>query len=185
MKKYRGIVYILRGVSGSGKSTFTKTLPKNRVVHSTDNYFYKGGKYRFDPRKLTFYHRKNFEAFVESLKKGKKIVVVDNTNLLCKFVAPYLEKAREFNYRVILVEFLPRGREYHIRKNVHNIPPRAISTQMKEFYQCLGKIEADKIIRKRIQPKLGRKSPPPLKRKKLKVRASNPHILRKNRREMF
>ena len=47
-------VYILRGVSGSGKSTFATTFPKNSVIHSTDSYFYKAGKYRFDLKKLQY-----------------------------------------------------------------------------------------------------------------------------------
>jgi len=59
-------------VSGSGKSTFIKTLPLNRVVHSTDNYFYKNKKYIFDIKKLSFYHKKNFESFVDSLKRKSK-----------------------------------------------------------------------------------------------------------------
>jgi predicted kinase len=140
-------VYILRGVSGSGKSTFIKKLPKNKVVHSTDKFFYKGNKYIFDLKKLPLFHRKNFKEYQESLQKRKKIIVVDNTNLLCKHVKPYIDEARKYGYKVILVDFLPRGREYHYKKNIHNIPLRAIDMQIKNYYKCKNKIENDKLVK--------------------------------------
>ena len=110
-------VYILRGVSGSGKSSFVKKfLPKNAIIHSTDNFFYKGKRYLFNLKKLSSYHEKNFDNFLKSLKKGKKIIVVDNTNLLCEFVEPYINSAKEYGYKVILIDFLPKGREFHYKK---------------------------------------------------------------------
>jgi predicted kinase len=141
-------VYILRGVSGSGKSTFAKTLPKNKVIHSTDSYFYKGGKYRFDFKKLNFFHKKNFEAFKRSLGKKRRVVVVDNTNLLFEHIKPYIDEAKKYGYKVILVDFLPKGREFHYKRNIHNVPKRIISKQIKDYKRCKGKMEAD--IKRRI-----------------------------------
>jgi predicted kinase len=140
-------VYILRGVSGSGKSTFASRLSKNKIVHSTDDYFYKNGKYRFDISKLEYFHKKNFEEFVKSLKKRKRNVVVDNTNLLCSFANPYIQKAKEHGYRVILVEFQPKGREFHYKRNVHRVPKSVISYQIKMFKKFRGKIKTDKKVR--------------------------------------
>jgi predicted kinase len=139
-------VYILRGVSGSGKSTFIKKLPKNRVVHSTDKFFYKGGKYRFDLKKLPLFHEKNFKEYQKSLKKGKRVVVVDNTNLLCEHVKPYIDEARKYGYKIVLVDFLPKRREYHYKRNTHNIPLKAIDLQIKNYHKCKNKIENDRLI---------------------------------------
>ena len=144
-------VYILRGVSGSGKSTFIKNLSLNKVVHSTDNYFYKNKKYIFNPKKLSFYHKKNFESFVESLKRKKRVVVVDNTNLLCEFVEPYINEAKKYGYKVILVDFIPKGREFHFRRNRHNVPIRVINEQFKNYKKCKNMLKVDKIIKKEIK----------------------------------
>lgn len=66
--EYKGkkIVFIMRGVSGSGKSTIAKELAyPEGVIHSTDDYFYnEAGEYKFDPTKLSEYHEKNFQAFL-------------------------------------------------------------------------------------------------------------------------
>ncbi len=65
------IVYILRGVPGSGKSTRAALFAgTSGIIHSTDSYFYKNGEYLYDPSKLGEYHDKNYEAFCISLSKG-------------------------------------------------------------------------------------------------------------------
>ena len=142
-------VYILRGVSGSGKSTFIKKLPKNRVVHSTDKFFYKKGKYKFDVKKLGIYHQKNFEEFVKSLKKGKKNIVIDNTNLRYKNVKKYVTEAKKNGYRVILVDFKPKSALWHYKRNVHSVPKYVIKRQIKDYkkYKKTFEKAADKIIK--------------------------------------
>jgi predicted kinase len=141
-------VYILRGVSGSGKSTYVKKLPKYKVVHSTDNFFYKNGKYKFDFKKLGYFHKKNLENFEKSLKEKKTIIVVDNTNLLAKEAKPYIKKAKEHGYRVILVDFKPKGAMWHYKRNRHNVPLKVIKEQIKKYKkEPLSKFKADKIIR--------------------------------------
>jgi len=139
-------VYILRGVSGSGKSTFTKKI-KNSVVFSTDNFFYKNKKYKFDLKKLKEFHLRNFEEFKNSLKKRKRNIIVDNTNLIYKYVRPYIDEAKKEGYKVILVDFVPRGREYHFKRNIHNIPKRVISNQLKNYYNKKEFKNFDKVIR--------------------------------------
>ncbi len=140
-------VYILRGVSGSGKSTFTKKL-KNATIHSTDLFFYKGRKYRFDIKKLKYFHNKNFEEFKKSLKKRKRNIVLDNTNLVFEQIKPYIDEAKMAGYKVILVDFLPKGREYHYKKNTHNVPKKVISNQIKNYYNNKKEFKNfDKVIR--------------------------------------
>jgi predicted kinase len=77
------IVIILRGLPGSGKSSFAKVIeeeaPKDTAIVSADNYFYKGGIYTFDPTKIGEAHEQCRKAFASAIDK-KKIVIVDNTN---------------------------------------------------------------------------------------------------------
>ena len=49
-------LYIVRGLPGSGKSTFAKSIAKPYQVFEADQYFMKNGKYKFDPTKLKEAH---------------------------------------------------------------------------------------------------------------------------------
>jgi len=141
-------VYILRGVSGSGKSTFAKKI-KNSKTHSTDSFFYKSGRYMFDISKVEEFHQKNFENYLNSLKRKKVNIIIDNTNLNPLFVQPYIEKAKAHGYKVILVDFIPKGREWHVKRNIHNVPKSVIDFQKKEYfkYKKFFYSSVDKIIK--------------------------------------
>ena len=141
-------LYILRGVSGSGKSTFSKRI-KNATIHSTDYYFYKNGIYIFNKKKLRDFHQKNFEEFKNSIKRKKRNIIIDNTNLVYEFVKPYIKEAKKNNYRVILVDFIPKGRELHYEKNIHKVAKRVIKNQLRQYYKDRTKfiINVDRIIR--------------------------------------
>ena len=52
MKK---ILYLLRGVPGSGKSTVAQNIGGTHF--ETDKYFMVDGEYKFDPTKLKQYHQ--------------------------------------------------------------------------------------------------------------------------------
>lgn len=70
------IAYVMRGVSGSGKSTLARVLARGvGAIHSTDDYFYVDGEYRFSREQLQENHDRNFEAFCRSLKEGIPIVI--------------------------------------------------------------------------------------------------------------
>jgi adenylate kinase family enzyme len=50
---------LIRGISGSGKTTHAKELLKENHTlshYEADMYFYKNGKYKFDPNKLNLAH---------------------------------------------------------------------------------------------------------------------------------
>ncbi|NVK24480.1 MAG: ATP-binding protein [Gammaproteobacteria bacterium] len=98
-------VILVRGVPGAGKSFTLKQLlvdlkPESYVVHSTDNYFYENGQYKFDKTKLTEYHLRNQKAFEKSLIANIPLVICDNTNLHHWQRKPYLKLAKQYNYQV-------------------------------------------------------------------------------------
>lgn len=86
-------VYLLRGYSGAGKSTYANKLKEkspNLIICSSDSYFMKDGKYVFDVKKLGSNHLKCYNAFVEALCL-RKDVCVDNTNVKLTDVKKYLD----------------------------------------------------------------------------------------------
>ena len=146
--KCRKTVLINRAVPGSGKTTFSNCIYDavrgaglSIAVHSTDDFFMVGNQYKFDLKKLSQYHKKNYLNFVASLKKGVDLVVVDNTNIKPWESEPYTKAARAFGYRIVLFNFLPRAFEQHLaaqqvtpeKPDAHQVPADLLKRFMTEF----------------------------------------------------
>lgn len=142
------IVIINRAVPGSGKTTISKailnTLSALNIdisIHSTDEYFMRGNCYVFDISKLYEYHKKNEQAFEQSLKDKKTIVVCDNTNLLPWQTEFYSGAARKFGYKIVFINFLPRELYKHVQSqkitpekpDAHNVPESQIIKFIENF----------------------------------------------------
>jgi predicted ABC-type ATPase len=128
------IAYIMRGVPGSGKSTVAKSLLNgNGVIHSTDDLFYVGEEYCFDPAKLPEYHRQNYEAFCCSLEKGAPVVICDNTNVKKSHFMWYVEAAQKAGYIVAII-FMPHpDPEVAAARNIHKVPAHTIQRMIKQW----------------------------------------------------
>ena len=120
-------VYIMRGVSGSGKSTKARELAgETGKIHSTDDYFMKDGVYNFDPRLLGRNHMRNFSAFQNSLNQGIPIVICDNTNSRHWEYEKYVEAARNHGYEVEIVQMPHPDPVVAAKRNAHGVPETTI-----------------------------------------------------------
>lgn len=127
-------VYIMRGVSGSGKSTRAREIAgRIGVIHSTDDFFYVNGKYRFDPTRLSEYHDLNFRAFCGSLDKNVPVVVCDNTNARCWQYARYVEVAKRMGYLVRFVVLPHPMADEAARRTVHGVPVAVIQRMIDDW----------------------------------------------------
>lgn len=144
MKK---VMYIFRGLPGSGKSTKVKQLVKEIqlenchggtghryfVIHSTDNYFSVCGTYRFNQNRLHVFHKFNQEDAEKSCEIGIDYVMIDNTNTTLKEMQPYLDIAKKYGYRVEFVESDTTWKfdiEECARRNTHGVPKEAIQRML-------------------------------------------------------
>ena len=83
-------LYIMRGMSGSGKSTKARELAGDvGEIYSTDDLFMKNGEYIFDPQQLPQNHKRNQDLVWNALSRGVPIVIVDNTNIRPQDYEPY------------------------------------------------------------------------------------------------
>lgn len=103
-----GKVIVMRGISGSGKSTVARDLAKGEagaVIVSADHYFERpDGSYDFDPAKLSEAHGQCFRLFIEALQAGVAMVVCDNTNTSASEASPYMLAAQAYGYDASVVE---------------------------------------------------------------------------------
>jgi hypothetical protein len=100
---YRGIVYIMRGCPGSGKSHDAKILVGGKLTHifSTDDWFeQQPGGYRanWSVDKLFRAHKWNENRTRAAMQRGVTPIVVDNTNMSYRDARPYIEMAAQYQY---------------------------------------------------------------------------------------
>jgi predicted kinase len=122
------ILFIVRGLPGSGKSTFAKTLGGTHF--ETDNFFMVDGKYKFDGTKIKEAHNSCQNKVKTDMMVGREKIVVSNTFTQEWEMEPYFGMAKEFGYKAfsIIVE------NRHGGTNEHGVPDEVL-TKMRERFE--------------------------------------------------
>ena len=133
----RKIALILRGVPGSGKSSFTemvKTLPDTVVIHAVDDLHTDSeGNFVWNEPKEKAYYMLNLANFVKSCSEGVNVVMCDCINIQVEDFQPYLEAAQEFGYKVYVVTpDLPQP-DVGATRNSHSVSADQISQMLNEW----------------------------------------------------
>ena len=118
---------LVRGVSGSGKTTFAELL--GGPVFAADDYFMKNGKYEFDVNKLGQAHGQCQRRTQEAMETGLAKICVANTFTTEREMKEYFYLANKFGYRVFTVIVENR----HGGQNVHNVPSEVLAKQKGRF----------------------------------------------------
>ena len=124
-------LYLLRGVSNSGKSTLAETLCHLpcTVKIAADDYFYdEYGNYNWKVENLSKAHawcKREVEAY---MYKGFNIVL-HNTSTSEKEISPYLELAVKYGYKVVSLIVEKR----HNNSNDHNVPEETLKRQERKL----------------------------------------------------
>jgi predicted kinase len=131
-----GILFLVRGLPGSGKSTFATHIWNEYAVCEADKFFYdKEGNYNFDPSKLKDAHAwcKNE---VETRMKDHQInqqyypeIAVSNTFTQEWEMKDYYDWASDFDYKVfsLIVE------NRHEGVNEHGVPEDKLEIMKNRF----------------------------------------------------
>lgn len=125
-------LYILRGVSGCGKTTLAATLLQSLggQAIAADDYFYDSqGNYNFDVGLLGKAHSW-CRRFVEDCMRGDLTnIILHNTSTSEKELEPYLDLAEDYGYKVISLVVENR----HGNNSVHNVPEQTLLKQERKL----------------------------------------------------
>ena len=127
---YKPTLYLIRGLSGAGKSTFSLALVRAYgAVHAeADMYFMQNGKYNFQPALLSKAHSWCQDIAYSALSAGRT-VVVSNTSTTEKEVKVYQDIAKECqaNFVSLIVE------NRIGTMSVHDVPEEVLQRQRNRF----------------------------------------------------
>jgi predicted kinase len=126
------MLYLIRGLPGSGKTTFANRLKDSHLVGvnlSADDYFTDlQGNYSFDASKLKQAHEQCLNRTRLYLQETMS-VAVSNTFTTEKEMQPYFDLAEELNHGVTVLIVENR----HGNKSVHNVPQDTIQKMKNRF----------------------------------------------------
>jgi energy-coupling factor transporter ATP-binding protein EcfA2 len=124
---------VMRGASGSGKSSKARTL--DGMVLSTDDFFIDSasGEYRFNVALLPRAHFWNVARVEAAIAAQVHRIIVDNTNLEAWEAGPYVRLAQGARYTVKIVDadspWCGDAVEL-LRRQTHGVPLESIKAQL-------------------------------------------------------
>ncbi len=121
------ILYIVRGIPGSGKSTFANSL--DCPVFEADMYFMIDGKYKFEADKLKLAHNWCKLRVEHSMEDNFQKIAVSNTFTQEWEMEAYYEMAKQYGYTVFSVIIENR----HGGINQHGVPEDKLQMMKDRF----------------------------------------------------
>lgn len=123
-------LFIVRGVPGSGKTTFGKLISgSSGKVLETDQFFVSEGEYNFDPSKLSEAHNWCRKKVRKEMEKETSPLVLSNTSTQVWEFLEFYKLAFDYNYRVH--SLVKENR--HGKKSTHNISEDQIQKMKNRF----------------------------------------------------
>jgi predicted kinase len=128
-------IILLRGLPGSGKTTFADLLSENGKypVYSVDHYFTdEAGNYKFNHLENHLAYDECIRNTITAVQSGIEKIIVDNTFTIEWEMEPYFKIASENGCRIFVLTVENR----HGSTNVHGISEEQIR-KMEEKYKVV------------------------------------------------
>ena len=133
---------IIRGIPGSGKTTYVNENYPEAYVCSADNYFEEVADLNdtsyleeFQPWLVGKAHQHCWGSFIQAVVvMDEPLVVVDNTNVNKWEYENYVLLAEQLGYEVeIIVTDMSESAEVYHERNTHGVPLEVIERMLREF----------------------------------------------------
>jgi predicted kinase len=132
-----GVLFLVRGLPGSGKTSFASAIWNDYSVCEADKFFYdKEGNYNFDPSKLKEAHtwcKNQVETRMIDHQNNQQYypeIAVSNTFTQEWEMEDYFKLAEKYGYKVVSLIIENR----HGGQNVHGVPEDKLQI-MKDRFQ--------------------------------------------------
>jgi NEDD4-binding protein 2 len=139
-------LYIMIGVSGSGKSTKSRELARyhldkgeNVYILSADDYWLMLGRgyYNYQASRIGEAHLWNLRRFENAIRDNSdKVIIIDNTNLERRSMKNYAIPAYENGYEVEALAINPLDNHIMWERNSHGVAYETIC-RMRHKYDLL------------------------------------------------
>ncbi len=137
---------ILRGIPGSGKSTFIKNNHPDAKVCSADHYFTEAdGTYTWNREEASQAHEECKLKCERYMSNKEKKIIIDNTNIHWYEMEPYIHLSEEYNYSLSFIR-IDANVEDAIKRNIHDVPPEVI----RRMAMNMEKIDGEIIIKNHL-----------------------------------
>lgn len=128
------VIYILRGLPGSGKSTFAQELVNLFQSHDpiwveADMWHVIDGTYQWKPERVRFAHEQCQSHVKKAMELKHPVIIVSNTFTQEWELKPYLDLANTHEYRIVSLVVENR----HGSDNVHSVPQETIEKMRNRF----------------------------------------------------
>jgi 2',3'-cyclic-nucleotide 3'-phosphodiesterase/NEDD4-binding protein 2 len=131
-----GVLFLVRGLPGSGKTTFATAIWNDYAVCEADKFFYdKEGNYNFDPTKLKEAHawcKNDVESKMIEHQNNQQYypeIAVSNTFTQEWEMEDYFKLAEKYGYKVVSLIIENR----HGSENVHGVPEEKLQIMKNRF----------------------------------------------------
>ena len=131
-----GVLFLVRGLPGSGKTSFASAIWNEYAVCEADKFFYdKEGNYNFDPSKLKEAHtwcKNQVETRMIDHQNNQQYypeIAVSNTFTQEWDMEDYFKLAEKYGYKTVSLIIENR----HGGKNVHGVPDDKIEIMKNRF----------------------------------------------------
>jgi predicted kinase len=131
-----GVLFLVRGLPGSGKTSFATAIWNDYAVCEADKFFYdKEGNYNFDPSKLKEAHawcKNEVETRMKDHQDNQQYypeIAVSNTFTQEWEMEDYFKLAEKYGYKVVSLIIENR----HGGQNVHGVPEDKLQIMKSRF----------------------------------------------------
>ena len=131
-----GVLFLVRGLPGSGKTSFASAIWNDYAVFEADKFFYdKEGNYNFDPSKLKEAHawcKNEVESRMIEHQNNQQYypeIAVSNTFTQEWEMEDYFKLAEKYEYKVVSLILENR----HGSQNVHGVPDEKLQIMKDRF----------------------------------------------------